>query len=253
MPDKESATTSEQARRVREMFATIAARYDLLNHLLSGNFDKRWRRTVAKTLSATLAKSDARVLDVACGTGDLSLTLFESGEARIIGIDFCRPMLDIAASKSRYSLPLVEGDAIDLPFADCSFEAATIAFGLRNLTSVDAGLRELLRVLKPGGRVAVLEFSKPRAPLLRSLFTVYFTRLLPLFGGLVSGSRSAYEYLPDSVSRFPDQEELASLMKEAGFAEVDYQNLTGGIVALHCGTRPHRDSRDWLQTNTLQP
>jgi demethylmenaquinone methyltransferase/2-methoxy-6-polyprenyl-1,4-benzoquinol methylase len=150
-------------------------------------------------------------------------------------------MLDIAASKasrSRYSLPFVEGDALDLPFADCSFEAATIAFGLRNLTSVDAGFRELLRVLKPGGRVAVLEFSKPRAPLLRSLFRVYFTKVLPLFGGLVSGSRSAYEYLPDSVSRFPDQEELASLMKEVGFAEVGYQNLTGGIAALHCGTRP---------------
>jgi demethylmenaquinone methyltransferase/2-methoxy-6-polyprenyl-1,4-benzoquinol methylase len=241
VPDKESATTSEQARRVREMFANIAARYDLLNHLLSGNIDKRWRRIVAKTLSATLAKSGARVLDVACGTGDLSLTLFERGEARIVGIDFCRPMLDIAASKasrSRYSLPFVEGDALDLPFADCSFEAATIAFGLRNLTSVDAGFRELLRVLKPGGRVAVLEFSKPRAPLLRSLFRVYFTKVLPLFGGLVSGSRSAYEYLPDSVSRFPDQEELAALMKKIGFAEVEYQNLTGGIAALHCGTRP---------------
>jgi demethylmenaquinone methyltransferase/2-methoxy-6-polyprenyl-1,4-benzoquinol methylase len=151
-------------------------------------------------------------------------------------------MLDIAASKAsrfRYSLPFVEGDALDLPFADCSFEAATIAFGLRNLTSVDAGFRELLRVLKPGGRVAVLEFSKPRAPLLRLLFRVYFTKVLPLFGGLVSGSRSAYEYLPDSVSRFPDQEELASLMKKIGFAEVEYQNLTGGIAALHCGTRPH--------------
>jgi demethylmenaquinone methyltransferase/2-methoxy-6-polyprenyl-1,4-benzoquinol methylase len=224
------------------MFANIAARYDLLNHLLSGNIDKRWRRIVAKTLSATLAKSGARVLDVACGTGDLSLTLFERGEARIVGIDFCRPMLDIAASKasrSGYSLPFVEGDALDLPFADCSFEAATIAFGLRNLTSVDAGFRELLRVLKPGGRVAVLEFSKPRAPLLRSLFRVYFTKVLPLFGGLVSGSRSAYEYLPDSVSRFPDQEELASLMNKIGFAEVEYQNLTGGIAALHCGTRPH--------------
>jgi demethylmenaquinone methyltransferase/2-methoxy-6-polyprenyl-1,4-benzoquinol methylase len=242
VPDKESATTSEQARRVREMFATIAARYDLLNHLLSGNIDRRWRRLVGKTLSATLANRDARVLDVACGTGDLSLTLCESGKARILGIDFCRPMLDIAAakaSKSGFSLPFVEGDALDLPFADRSFEAATIAFGLRNLTSVEAGFKELLRVLKPGGRVAVLEFSKPRAPLLRSLFGIYFTKLLPLFGRLISGSKSAYQYLPDSVSRFPNQNELSNLMTQAGFEDVTFRNLTGGIAALHLGRRPH--------------
>jgi demethylmenaquinone methyltransferase/2-methoxy-6-polyprenyl-1,4-benzoquinol methylase len=242
VPDKESATTSEQARRVREMFGAIAARYDLLNHLLSGNIDKRWRRLVAKTLSGILARSNARVLDVACGTGDLSLTLFKGGEARIIGLDFCRPMLDIAvskASRSGFSLPFVEGDALDLPFADSSFEAATIAFGLRNLTSVEAGFKELFRVLKPGGRVAVLEFSKAQTPLLRSIFKVYFTKLLPLFGGLISGSRAAYQYLPESVSLFPNQNELANLMTQAGFENVTFRNLTGGIAALHLGTRPH--------------
>ena len=241
MPDKESATTSEQARRVREMFATIATRYDLLNHLLSGNIDKRWRRLVAKDLLATLANDKARVIDVACGTGDLSLTLSENAQAQVIGIDFCRPMLTIATSKANRSgslVPFVEGDALALPFGDCSFEAATIAFGLRNLASVEAGFGELLRVLKPGGRLAVLEFSKPKTPLLRSLFKFYFTRLLPLFGGLISGSKSAYQYLPESVSRFPDQGELAALMKEAGFAEISFQNLTGGIAALHLATRP---------------
>jgi demethylmenaquinone methyltransferase/2-methoxy-6-polyprenyl-1,4-benzoquinol methylase len=243
VPDKESATNTEHAHHVREMFASIAARYDLLNHLLSGNVDKRWRRLVAQTLLATLADREARVLDVACGTGDLSLTLLQSGQARIVGIDFCRPMLDIAATKAFESgsrIPFIEGDALELPFADCSFEAATIAFGLRNLTSVEAGIKELLRVLKPGGRVAVLEFSKPKAPVLRSLFKFYFTKVLPPFGGLISGSKSAYQYLPDSVSRFPDQLELASMLQAAGFESVSFRNLTGGIAALHLGTRPRQ-------------
>ena len=241
MSDKESATANEHASRVREMFGTIAARYDLLNHLLSGNTDKRWRRLVARTLSTSLSDPNACVLDVACGTGDLSLTLLKAGQARVVGIDFCRPMLAIASSKAAQSesdIPFVEGDALQLPFNDESFEAATIAFGLRNLASVAAGLRELLRVLKPGGRVAVLEFSRPNAAVMRGLFGVYFTKILPLFGGWLSGSKSAYQYLPDSVSRFPDQNELASLMKEAGFAEVSFQNLTGGIAALHLGERP---------------
>lgn len=184
----------------------------------------------------------ARILDVACGTGDLSFTLFESGEARIVGIDFCRPMLQIATSKASrlgFEVPFIEGDALSLPFRDRSFEAAAIAFGLRNLTDVEAGFRELLRVLKPGGKVIVLEFSKPKTPVLRSLFRIYFTRVLPLFGGLISGSRSAYQYLPESVSRFPDQTELASIMKQAGFEAVTFQNLSGGIAALHLGMRPH--------------
>jgi len=239
--EKESATTNEQARRVREMFAAIAGRYDLLNHLLSGNVDRRWRTLVAKALSTTLVKSDARVLDVACGTGDLSLTLFENGKAKIIGLDFCRPMLDIAASKSGKTgsaLSLIEGDALNLPFTSGSFDAATIAFGLRNLTSTEAGFKELLRVLKPGGSVAVLEFSRPNTPLLRTFFKFYFTKLLPVIGGWISGSKSAYQYLPDSVSRFPDQRKLASLMEEAGFEKVSFQNLTGGIAALHLGSRP---------------
>jgi demethylmenaquinone methyltransferase/2-methoxy-6-polyprenyl-1,4-benzoquinol methylase len=239
--DIESATKIEQARRVREMFGNIAGRYDLLNHLLSGNIDKRWRSVLAKTLYAELPSGGhSRILDVACGTGDLSFTLIGSGESKIVGVDFCRPMLEIASSKASrrgFEVPFVEGDALRLPFADGSFEAVTIAFGLRNLTSVEDGFRELLRVLKPGGRVAVLEFSKPVMPVLRSLFKTYFTRVLPLFGGLISGSRSAYQYLPDSVERFPDQKELASIMTAAGFVEVTFQNLTGGIAALHLGTR----------------
>jgi demethylmenaquinone methyltransferase/2-methoxy-6-polyprenyl-1,4-benzoquinol methylase len=222
------------------MFADIAGRYDLLNHLLSGHVDKRWRRLVAGKLRGSFSSAGARILDVACGTGDLSLTLSESTGARVVGTDFCRPMLDIAARKTANSEPaisLIEGDALRLPFRDSSFEAVTIAFGLRNLSDVERGLAELLRVLKPGGYVAVLEFSKPVVPGFRLLFNVYFTRVLPFLGGLISGSKSAYQYLPDSVSRFPDQEELSSLMRKVGLESVEYENLTGGIAALHTGKR----------------
>lgn len=228
------------------MFASIAARYDLLNHLLSGNTDQRWRRIVAEKLQPALNKQEASALDVACGTGDLSLAIAQAAsQARIIGIDFCRPMLEIAARKVLTAprvIPFVEGDALRLPFGSESFDAVSIAFGLRNLSSVEGGLRELLRVLKPGGRAAILEFSKPEVPGFRALFQFYFTRVLPRIGGIISGSRNAYEYLPDSVSRFPDQNQLAALMREVGFAEVEYQNLTGGIAALHLGMRPLRPS-----------
>ena len=236
------ATEDEHASRVREMFATIAARYDLLNHLLSGNLDKRWRRIVANRLRDGLQSGGAQVLDVACGTGDLALTLFETTGARIIGTDFCRPMLEIAtrkAAKHLTTIPFVEGDAMQLPFLSGSFDAVAIAFGLRNLSCTEAGLKELLRVLRPGGMVAVLEFSKPIVPGFRALFQFYFTRVLPLIGGIVSGSRSAYRYLPDSVSKFPDQKQLASLMREVGFEEVEYRNLTGGVAALHLAKRPN--------------
>ncbi len=238
----ESARGEAHSRRVREMFGAIAGRYDLLNHLLSGNIDQRWRRLVTTTLHQRVTEPEARILDVACGTGDLSLALSGDVSAAVVGIDFCRPMLKIASSKGLKRgepVPFIEGDALALPFRDASFDGTTIAFGLRNLASVEDGLKELLRVLKPGGTVAVLEFSKPRWAVFRGLFNLYFTKLLPVVGGLISGSRGAYQYLPDSVSRFPNQEELASMMKEAGFEEITYQNLTGGIAALHLGQRPH--------------
>ncbi len=231
----EKSSAEDHARRVREMFAKISPRYDLLNHLLSGYIDKRWRRIVVEKLRPLLTP-EAHVLDVACGTGDLSIALFEKTGVRVTGVDFCRPMLDRAARKEP-RIAFVEGDALKLPFADGAFDAVTIAFGIRNLSSVENGLVELRRVLKPSGWVAILEFSRPVVPGFRSLAAVYCTRFLPRIGGLISGSRSAYEYLPDSVSRFPDQETLSAMMRAAGFAEVEFENLTGGVAALHTGRR----------------
>jgi demethylmenaquinone methyltransferase/2-methoxy-6-polyprenyl-1,4-benzoquinol methylase len=236
VPENGSAA-NEHAGRVREMFARIANRYDLLNHLLSANVDKRWRRIVATRVREKLSSSRACVLDVACGTGDLALTLFETTGARVVGTDFCRPMLAIAAGKLSSQVRLIEGDALRLPFRSGSFDAVTIAFGLRNLSSVEKGLAELCRVLKPGGWVAVLEFSSPSNAMFRAVYGLYFRKVLPVIGGALSGSLNAYAYLPASVQKFPDQEQLALLMEQASFDQVQYQNLTGGIAALHMGRR----------------
>jgi len=227
--------TEEHARRVREMFANIAPRYDLLNHVLSANIDKRWRRRVVRKLKPLLPQG-ARVLDVGCGTGDLSIALFENTAAEVTGIDFCAPMLKLAKTKAP-ELQFIEGDALRLPFAEASFDGLTIGFALRNLADVERGLRELLRVLKPNGTVAILEFSRPVNPVFASFVRFYNWRLLPWIGGFVSGSRGAYEYLPDSISKFPNQETLASMMRAAGFAEVSFENLSGGVAALHLGRR----------------
>ncbi len=236
METTRSAREIEHSRAVRSMFSGIAGRYDLLNHLLSANIDKRWRRKVRELLQKTLADPNAIVLDVACGTGDLSIELARDSRAMVIGTDFCRPMLAVAAEKSD-SIPFVEGDAMELSFAADSFDAVTIAFGLRNLSNVADGLAELGRVLRPGGRLIVLEFSSPVVPGFRGVFNFYFAKILPRIGGLVSGERGAYEYLPDSVSKFPDQKRLAALMEEKGFVGVTYTNLTGGIAAIHSGIK----------------
>ena len=235
LTNPENNLPEDHARRVREMFAQISSRYDLLNHLLSGNIDRKWRRVAGRKLQKLLPP-DSIVLDVACGTGDLSIELFESARLRVIGADFCRPMLELAARKAP-RICFVEADALRLPFPDASFAAVTIAFGLRNLASIESGLRELRRVLKPEGWLAILEFSRPQQPGFRALVEAYSQKLLPRIGGWISGSRSAYTYLPDSVSRFPDQARLAEMMRAESFANVVFEDLTGGVVALHLGQR----------------
>ena len=240
MSNERTADELKHARAVREMFSGIASKYDFLNHFLSVNTDKRWRRLVRRKLENELQNPDALILDVACGTGDLSIELQQHAKARVIGTDFCRPMLAIAKeknAKNHTSIPYFEADGMNLSFADDSFNAVTIAFGLRNFSNWENGLRELHRVLKKGGRLAVLEFSTPVIPGFKQIFNLYFTQILPRIGGAVSGSRGAYEYLPDSVSRFPNQKNLAAMMTEIGFSNVEYQNLTGGIAAIHTGTK----------------
>ena len=235
-----TANEIEHAKAVRAMFSGIAGKYDLLDHVLSLNIDKPWRKLVRQRLQPILDDPNALLLDVACGTGDLSIEIQTHAKARVIGTDFCRPMLAVAAEKNgsnSLSIPYIESDAMNLGFADDSFDAVTIAFGLRNLSNFRDGLAELRRVLKPGGRLVVLEFSSPVIPGFRQLFNFYFTSVLPRIGGAVSGSRGAYEYLPDSVSRFPDQKRLVALMRETGFDIVEYANLTGGIAAIHTGTK----------------
>ncbi|MFN0120386.1 MAG: bifunctional demethylmenaquinone methyltransferase/2-methoxy-6-polyprenyl-1,4-benzoquinol methylase UbiE [Blastocatellia bacterium] len=237
MPDAHFNATGK-GRQVRRMFGEIAPTYDRLNHLLSGNVDKRWRRFTTRQLAATLARPGAVALDLCCGTGDLALEL--APHARVVACDFCHPMLVIARDKTRRAatgITLAEADALSLPFADASFDVVTVAFGLRNLENVEAGLAEMHRVLRPGGRLGVLEFSRVIIPGARGLFEFYFNRILPRIGGLISGSPAAYTYLPQSVRNFPDQKRLAALMQTVGYSDVRYHNLWGGIAALHLGTR----------------
>jgi demethylmenaquinone methyltransferase/2-methoxy-6-polyprenyl-1,4-benzoquinol methylase len=190
----------DHARRVREMFARISKRYDLLNHLLSGNIDMRWRRVVTEKLRP-LIPANADILDVACGTGDLTVALFENTGARVIGIDFCRPMLELGARKYP-QLSFVEGDALQLPFGEAAFDAVTIGFGLRNLSGIESGLRELRRVLKPRGRAAILEFSKPTVPGFRALSGAYCNYLLPESAESLVGRAALIDTFPIRLRGF---------------------------------------------------
>lgn len=223
---------------MRAMFSRIAGRYDLLNSLLSLGRDRSWRREAAQVALA----GDAReLLDAATGTGELALELGrQRPEARVIGLDFSEPMLDHARRKAARQGARVEwlhGDATQLPFEDASFDTVTIAYGLRNLPDPQSGLRELARVVRPGGRLVVLEFPPPQHGLVGRLFRFYFVNILPRVGGVVSGSSEAYSYLPASVLSFPGPDRIAALMQEAGLRQVRYRLQTAGISAIFVGEK----------------
>ena len=236
-PDDPGST----ARAVRSMFAAVTPRYDFLNHFLSLGRDIAWRRATARALRGRLDRPGSLAVDVCCGTGDLALALAEYSAGKVIGADFCHPMLGRAREKvggARQTIYFLEADTLALPFRDDSLDVVSVAFGFRNLADYARGLREMRRVLKPGGLVAILEFSRVRWPVFGPVFRFYFRHVLPRLGTWISGVAGPYQYLPDSVSRFPDQESLAAALVEAGFSNVTYRNFFGGVAALHLGEKP---------------
>jgi demethylmenaquinone methyltransferase/2-methoxy-6-polyprenyl-1,4-benzoquinol methylase len=228
----------EASRWVRGMFGKVAHRYDLANHLLSANIDRHWRSHAVARERDVLRRPGSRVIDLACGTGDLLVALEHEAGRALIGSDFCHPMLQGAKAKvARLHLKsaLLEADALSLPLRDASMDLITIAFGFRNLANYRAGLAEMRRVLRPGGAVAILEFTQPPNRAFASAYNWYSRRVLPVLGGAISGAPEAYRYLPESVRKFPEAEELAAMMREAGYVRVEWEYLTFGIVALHLG------------------
>jgi demethylmenaquinone methyltransferase/2-methoxy-6-polyprenyl-1,4-benzoquinol methylase len=250
----------ERAAAVREMFTSIAPRYDFLNHLLSFNIDRLWWRRTARSFAPVLARDGAPVLDLCCGTGDMSFALLQEARRsgavpRILGIDFSHAMLVRALRKScrrrprrpqpkglrpadqgRTTVRWIEADALRLPFADRRFQLVTSAFGFRNLADYDAGLREIYRVLAPGGEVGILDFGEPQG-MVGGLYRIYFRRLLPAIGTVISGVRGPYSYLPASVRRFPAPGEMLSRMMAAGFRDPSWTPYTFGIAGLYRGKK----------------
>ncbi|WP_322975340.1 bifunctional demethylmenaquinone methyltransferase/2-methoxy-6-polyprenyl-1,4-benzoquinol methylase UbiE [Aporhodopirellula aestuarii] len=247
---KATEPLDKSGQRVREMFRQIAPRYDTMNHLLSLNIDKWWRR---KAVDRLTIQGDAPILDMCCGTGDLAIEIANraGGDVQVIGSDFCHAMLEIARDKEdsrvrdaaggagRPTIPFFEADSMQLPFTNDRFQCVTVAFGLRNIVDTDQGLREMVRVCRPGGQVMVLEFSQPTLPILKQLYGFYFRSVLPRVGQMLArNDKSAYEYLPASVGQFPCGEALADRLRQAGLEEVEYQPLTLGVATIYIGKKP---------------
>jgi demethylmenaquinone methyltransferase / 2-methoxy-6-polyprenyl-1,4-benzoquinol methylase len=246
-----AADRDAASKAVREMFTAIAPRYDLLNHVLSLNVDRMWWWRTARRFDVILRRPGARVLDLCCGTGDMAFALQRrmgsTSRSQIVGTDFSHAMLQRAVVKGNGSassrkteqapsLRWIEADALRLPFPDAHFDLLTSAFGFRNLADYDAGLREILRVLAPGGECGILDFGEPRG-LIGSAYRIYFKNVLPKIGTLISGVRGPYAYLPASVERFPAPEEMLTRMKQAGFADVSWTPYTFGVAGLFWGKK----------------
>jgi demethylmenaquinone methyltransferase / 2-methoxy-6-polyprenyl-1,4-benzoquinol methylase len=231
------------SRAVREMFTSIAPRYDLLNHVLSFNVDRVWWRHAARTFSQIIKRPDARILDLCCGTGDMTFALRRAAgksSPKIMGADFSHAMLERAAQKSaaenEHTPDWIEADALSLPFPSASFDLVTSAFGFRNLADYDAGLREIVRVLRPGGECGILDFGEPKGAM-GTLYRFYFKQILPRVGTIISGVRGPYAYLPASVERFPQPQEMLDRMRLAGFSEASWKPYTFGIAGLYQGRK----------------
>lgn len=230
--------TESAGKAVREMFTSIAPRYDLVNHVLSLNTDRFWWWRAARTFDSILKRPDARVLDLCCGTGDMTFALRRRATSgQIIGADFSHAMLQRAAAKGRdKDLRWIEADALRQPFPNAHFDLITAAFGFRNLADYDAGLREIARVLRPGGQCGILDFGEPRG-LLGKFYRVYFKRVLPAIGTVISGVQGPYKYLPASVERFPPPQEMLDRMRQAGFTEAYWTPYTFGVAGLYRGIK----------------
>ena len=232
----DSRAVGEKGPRVRAMFGRIVPRYDLMNRLMTGGMDKGWRRDAVRLCEPR----GTAALDIATGTGDLAIEMIRRGARSVVGVDFCGPMLEVAGRKTvplQPAVHLVAGDAQSLPFEDATFDRVINGFLLRNVSDLPLTLREMARVLKPGGRAVCLEITHPPSRLFGALFQIYFYRLVPRLGALISGDAQAYRYLPNSLTIFPNAPTLAQMMREAGFDRVTYKYLSFGAIAIHVAVK----------------
>jgi demethylmenaquinone methyltransferase/2-methoxy-6-polyprenyl-1,4-benzoquinol methylase len=238
--DAENLLRHKKSAQIREMFNSIAHRYDLANHVLSAGIDRSWRKRARRELAAMFPGAPLRILDVCCGTGDLSLELAVLG--KVVGLDFARHMLKrgqakVSAFQNGRAVELLEGDSLALPFGSGTFDVVSAAFGVRNFENLHAGLREMARVLRGGGALAILEFSKPSLPGFALIFNLYFFKVLPALGGFLTGHTGPYRYLPASVQGFLDAAQMKKYLCEAGLSRVRAIRLTGGVATLYLGIR----------------